>query len=126
MLVTSGPSGKAPLSVCVGFLVVRVYWFAVRPFERRWWSSLSEVIRLPGRFDPAGGVGFPARFAGHHREEVKGHLRPVGRVAKERLGVVGLEVDNRPPALHIEIALHVGERGRIAIKPASRRDFGKA
>src|SRR5205814_5825837 len=33
MLVTSGPSGRAPLPVAVGFLLVGIYWFAVRPFE---------------------------------------------------------------------------------------------
>jgi len=38
MLVTSGPSGRAPLPVAVGFLLVGIYWFAVRPFERRWWT----------------------------------------------------------------------------------------
>jgi hypothetical protein len=36
MLFTSGPSGKAPLPVPIGFLIVGTYWFAVRPFERRW------------------------------------------------------------------------------------------
>jgi YcxB-like protein len=38
MLFTSGPSGKAPLPVTIGFLIVGSYWFAVRPFEHRWWT----------------------------------------------------------------------------------------
>jgi len=36
MLATSGPGGKAPLPVSIGFLAVGIYWFAIRPFERRW------------------------------------------------------------------------------------------
>ena len=37
-LFTSGPSGKSPLPVTIGFLVLGIYWFTVRPFERRWWN----------------------------------------------------------------------------------------
>jgi hypothetical protein len=36
MLVSSGPSGKAPLPVAIGFLVTGIYWFALRSFNRRW------------------------------------------------------------------------------------------
>jgi len=35
MIISSGPNGKAPLPVAIGFLAVGIYWFAVRPFERR-------------------------------------------------------------------------------------------
>jgi len=36
MLISSGPAGKAPLPISLGFLAGGIYWFAVRPFERRW------------------------------------------------------------------------------------------
>jgi hypothetical protein len=36
MILSSGPKGKAPLPVSIGFLAVGVYYFAIRPFERRW------------------------------------------------------------------------------------------
>jgi hypothetical protein len=36
MLMTSGPAGKAPLPLSIGFLIVGIYWFAIWPFERRW------------------------------------------------------------------------------------------
>jgi len=36
MLVSSGPGGKAPLPISLSCLAGGVYWFAVRPFERRW------------------------------------------------------------------------------------------
>ena len=35
MLVSSGPSGKAPLPVSLLFLFTGIYWFAVLPFDRR-------------------------------------------------------------------------------------------
>src|SRR6266566_2186994 len=35
-------------------------------------------------------------------------------------------MDNRPAALHVEIALHVGKCGGIPIRPASRRDVAEA
>jgi hypothetical protein len=30
------PDDKSPLLVSIGFLVVGIYWFAIRPFDRRW------------------------------------------------------------------------------------------
>ena len=36
MLVTSGSSGKAPLSISLGFVAAGSYWFVLRPFDRRW------------------------------------------------------------------------------------------
>lgn len=36
MLATSGPAGKAPLPVAIGFMATGFYWFAIRPFERGW------------------------------------------------------------------------------------------
>ena len=36
MIFSSGPNGKAPWPISFGFLAVGVYYFAVRPFERRW------------------------------------------------------------------------------------------
>src|SRR4051794_20989192 len=36
MIFFSGPNGKAPWPVSGGFLAVGIYYFAVRPFERRW------------------------------------------------------------------------------------------
>lgn len=36
MLVISGPAGKAPLPVSLAFLYAGIYWFAIRPFVRRW------------------------------------------------------------------------------------------
>ena len=36
LLTVSGPDGKAPLPISLGCLVVGIYWFAIRPFERRW------------------------------------------------------------------------------------------
>src|SRR5207244_2074734 len=40
--------------------------------------------------------------------------------------VLGREMDNRPPPLHVEIALHVGKCGGITIRPATRRDVAEA
>ena len=36
MLASSGPAGKAPLPISLSFMFAGTYWFAVRPFERRW------------------------------------------------------------------------------------------
>src|SRR5947208_11279372 len=35
-------------------------------------------------------------------------------------------MDNRPAPLHVQIALHVGKRGGITIRPAPRRDVAQA
>src|SRR6267143_521961 len=33
---TSGSDDKARMAISSGFFVVGIYWFAIRPFERRW------------------------------------------------------------------------------------------
>jgi hypothetical protein len=48
MIISSGPSGKAPLPVSIGFLLVGIYWFALRQPVRRW-SIRREFAKRPDK-----------------------------------------------------------------------------
>lgn len=48
MLTVPSPAGQTPLPVSIGFLGVGIYWFAVRPFERRW-AARRRFSRRPDR-----------------------------------------------------------------------------
>ncbi len=64
MLFTAGPSGKAPLPVIIGCLVLGSYWFVVRPFERRWWTRRQFSKRPDRDIEIEWQVGSEKIFAG--------------------------------------------------------------
>jgi len=48
MLTMPSPDGKTPLPLSIGFLIAGIYWFAVRPFERRW-TVRRQISKRPDR-----------------------------------------------------------------------------
>ena len=87
-LFTSGPSGKSPLPVTIGFLVLGIYWFTVRPFERRWWNRRQFSKRPDRDIDVEWQVGTDKIWARSALAQTEISWRAFTKVVRSPAGVM--------------------------------------